>query len=210
MTCPSSLSPSSGANSKFLNEYLFPFDYLLIPEVGLEPTRPCGQRILNPSRLAIPPLRLVYGRLRHGSLIFQQRSPCRSGTSARVFFMDIYVFEDSKVLALGPLIAARPACDITIGISTLHEMLSELGNGQATFATTPAAIYRRACRYTRTPHWECYADSKYTFQNHSDHVLFVNARLVPNRSSLVALQNLVGCKPPWENIRRHYNSCRTP
>ena len=28
----------------------------LVPEVGLEPTRPYGQRILNPSRLPIPPL----------------------------------------------------------------------------------------------------------------------------------------------------------
>ena len=28
-----------------------------MPEVGLEPTRPCGQGILSPSRLPIPPLR---------------------------------------------------------------------------------------------------------------------------------------------------------
>ena len=34
--------------------------------------------------------------------------------------MDIYVFEDSEVLSLGPLVAARPACDITIGTSTLY------------------------------------------------------------------------------------------
>ena len=30
-----------------------------VPEVGLEPTRPCGHWILNPARLPIPPLRLV-------------------------------------------------------------------------------------------------------------------------------------------------------
>ena len=29
----------------------------LVPEVGLEPTQPCGHRILNPARLPIPPLR---------------------------------------------------------------------------------------------------------------------------------------------------------
>ena len=29
----------------------------LLPEVGLEPTRPCGHGILNPARLPIPPLR---------------------------------------------------------------------------------------------------------------------------------------------------------
>jgi hypothetical protein len=30
-----------------------------VPEVGLEPTQPCGHRILNPTRLPIPPLRHV-------------------------------------------------------------------------------------------------------------------------------------------------------
>ena len=104
--------------------------------------------------------------------------------------MDIYVFEDSEVLALGPLIAARPACDITIGISTLHEMLSELGAVRR-LLRPHLQQYIEELADTRSPHWECYADSKYTFQKDSDHVLFVNARLVPNRSSLVALQNLV-------------------
>lgn len=28
---------------------------LVVPGEGLEPSRPCGQRILNPSRLPIPP-----------------------------------------------------------------------------------------------------------------------------------------------------------
>ena len=31
----------------------------VVPEVGLEPTRPEGQRILNPPRMPIPPLRLM-------------------------------------------------------------------------------------------------------------------------------------------------------
>ena len=35
------------ANPKFSSE---------VPEVGLEPTRPCGHWILNPARLPIPPL----------------------------------------------------------------------------------------------------------------------------------------------------------
>ena len=43
---------------------LGPFDlspYLQrVPEVGLEPTRPCGHWILNPARLPIPPLRFGY------------------------------------------------------------------------------------------------------------------------------------------------------
>ncbi len=28
---------------------------IMVPGVGLEPTRPCGQRILSPLRLPIPP-----------------------------------------------------------------------------------------------------------------------------------------------------------
>ncbi len=38
---------------------------LFVPEVGLEPTRCCQQRILNPSRLPIPPLRQHSIRGRH-------------------------------------------------------------------------------------------------------------------------------------------------
>ena len=32
----------------------------LVPEVGVEPTRPFGQRILSPLRLPIPPLGHLY------------------------------------------------------------------------------------------------------------------------------------------------------
>ena len=31
--------------------------HMLVPEVGIEPTRPEGHRILSPARLPIPPLR---------------------------------------------------------------------------------------------------------------------------------------------------------
>ena len=104
--------------------------------------------------------------------------------------MDIFVFEDSEVPALGPLITARPACDITIGIGTLHEMLTQFGNVRR-LLRPHLQQYVEDLAGTRTPHWGYYADPKHTFQNDSDHVLFVNARLIPNRSSLVALQNLV-------------------
>jgi hypothetical protein len=104
--------------------------------------------------------------------------------------MDIFVFEDSEVPALGPLITARPACDITIGIGTLHEMLTQFGNVRR-LLRPHLQQYIEDLAGTRTPHWEYYADPKHTFQNDSDHVLFVNARLIPNRSSLDALQNLV-------------------
>ena len=29
----------------------------LVPEKGVEPSRPCGHRILSPARLPVPPLR---------------------------------------------------------------------------------------------------------------------------------------------------------
>src|SRR5688572_2815811 len=32
----------------------------LVPITGVEPARPCGQRILNPSRLPIPPYRQLW------------------------------------------------------------------------------------------------------------------------------------------------------
>ena len=31
--------------------------FILVPKVGLEPTRPCGHWILSPARLPVPPLR---------------------------------------------------------------------------------------------------------------------------------------------------------
>ena len=49
---------------------------LPIPKVGLEPTLPCGKRILNPSRLPIPPLR----RLNH---YIEQWAPQTLETSKR-------------------------------------------------------------------------------------------------------------------------------
>ncbi len=104
--------------------------------------------------------------------------------------MDIFVFEDSEVPVLGPLITARPACDITIGIDTLHGMLAQFGNVRR-LLRPHLQQYMKDLADARTPYWEYYADPKHTFQNDSDHVLFVNARLIPNRSSLVALQNLV-------------------
>jgi hypothetical protein len=30
----------------------------MVPEEGVEPTRPCGHRILSPARLPVPPLRV--------------------------------------------------------------------------------------------------------------------------------------------------------
>lgn len=35
---------------------------VMVPEVGFEPTLPCGKRILSPSRLPIPPLGHCFGK----------------------------------------------------------------------------------------------------------------------------------------------------
>src|SRR5580704_6051567 len=35
----------------------------LVPEEGVEPTRPCGHRILSPARLPVPPLRACHFKI---------------------------------------------------------------------------------------------------------------------------------------------------
>ena len=65
----------------------------MVPGVGLEPTRPCGQRILSPSRLPIPPPGLVAPilslpsvsipsglKLRSATIWVQDQPHCSRGT----------------------------------------------------------------------------------------------------------------------------------
>src|SRR5436190_17378865 len=47
--------PSTASHSSLPIPALLP-RYRLVAEVGLEPTRPCGHRILSPARLPVPPL----------------------------------------------------------------------------------------------------------------------------------------------------------
>jgi hypothetical protein len=35
----------------------------MVPEEGVEPTRPCGHRILSPARLPVPPLRVGHSKI---------------------------------------------------------------------------------------------------------------------------------------------------
>jgi hypothetical protein len=58
-------------------------DRFLVPEEGVEPTRPCGHRILSPARLPVPPL--GHGdRISHGwsptDITSLHSSPFRSKT----------------------------------------------------------------------------------------------------------------------------------
>jgi len=107
--------------------------------------------------------------------------------------MQSIVFEDAAVAALGPLVAARPASDLTIGTGTLVEALDRFGPVRR----APRAHLRRhlaALGGTRVPLWGGRPDARppaTPASRHGDTVLLVNARLVPDRGALVALRSLV-------------------
>ena len=108
--------------------------------------------------------------------------------------MEVYVYEDSVVHTLGPLITARPACDITIGTSTLYEMLNLLGNVRR-LVRPYLQQYIDGLGSTRIPHWGSVTTPKHSLQKSVEgHVLLVNARLVPSRTNLVTLQELIDRK----------------
>ena len=107
--------------------------------------------------------------------------------------MQSIVFEDAAVAALGPLVTARPASDLTIGTGTLVEALDRFGPVRR----APRAHLRRhlaALGGTRVPLWGGRPDARppaTPASRHGDTVLLVNARLVPDRGALVALRSLV-------------------
>ena len=108
--------------------------------------------------------------------------------------MDVYVYEDSVVPTLGPLITARPACDITIGTITLYEMLTPLGDVRRLLRSY-LQHYVDRLGTDRIPHWGSVATSKRSPQKPVEgHVLFVNARLVPSRTNLSTLKELIDRK----------------
>ena len=73
--------------------------------------------------------------------------------------MDVYVYEDSVVPTLGPLITARPACDITIGTIALYEMLTPLGDVRRLLRSY-LQHYVDRLGTDRIPHWGSVATSK--------------------------------------------------
>ena len=106
--------------------------------------------------------------------------------------MNVVVFEDRAVAQLGVVVAARPACDVTIGSHTLVELLGHLGAVRrvvrphlarhlADLATGRIAIWGGAADAAPGP----------PASRHGEVTLLVNARLVPSRSHLVALRTLV-------------------
>ncbi len=107
--------------------------------------------------------------------------------------MNVLVFEDSRVDRLGVLTAARPACDLLIGASSLHDALAHLGHVQ------------RVVRPHLARHIAGLAGRRITLwggatppvapeppaSSHGATALVVNARVVPSRRNIQSLRNLV-------------------
>ena len=135
--------------------------------------------------------------------------------------MNVIVFEDSAVVQLGVLTAARPACDLTIGATTLFESLCRCGVGLTddpsdsfTGSVPPRCHVHRVLRPhlhrylqslagRRMPLWggNCF-DSTHSNTKivpaefgqglrHGSSVLIVNARVVPSRHNIVTMRSIV-------------------
>jgi glucose-1-phosphate thymidylyltransferase len=104
--------------------------------------------------------------------------------------MKVYVFEDSTVSTLGPLVMARPACDVTIGTETLHEMLTRFGQVHR-IVRPHLQRYLLDLDTVRAPFWGSNKAYDQCCTTNDEHVLFINARLIPNRAHLVAIQKLL-------------------
>ena len=106
--------------------------------------------------------------------------------------MNVVVFEDRAVAQLGVVVAARPACDITIGTHTLVELLGHLGSVRRV-VRPHLARHLAELSAGRIAIWGGAADAcpAPPASRHGALTLLVNARLVPSRSHLVALRALV-------------------
>jgi len=107
--------------------------------------------------------------------------------------MRVIVFEDSRVDRLGVLTAARPACDLMIGASTLHDALAHLGHVQRV-VRPHLAHHIAALAGRRITLWGGATPPATRDQPASTHgatALAVNARVVPSRRNVQALRTLV-------------------
>jgi UDP-N-acetylglucosamine diphosphorylase/glucosamine-1-phosphate N-acetyltransferase len=107
--------------------------------------------------------------------------------------MKTIVFEDDLVERLWPLTAARPACDLIIGCSTLSDLLGHFGPVRR--ALRPhLARYLEAIGGSRVAVWggsSLIPPSQPPVSSHGAVLLLVNARVVPSRENLIALRSLV-------------------
>jgi len=107
--------------------------------------------------------------------------------------MKTIVFEDDVVDRLGPLTAARPACDLTIGCTTLVEALGHFGPVRRSLRLH-LARYLEAVAGSRVALWggsSVIPPSQPPLSSHGATLLLVNARVVPSRDNLLTLRSLV-------------------
>ncbi|NCA10649.1 hypothetical protein EBR56_02380 [bacterium] len=106
--------------------------------------------------------------------------------------MQVFIVEDDAVPRLGVLVAARPACDLTIGATSLHDALGGFGTVQRVLRPHLAA-HLAALAGTRVAFWGAASDppSPPPLSRHGALALLVNARAVPSRDNLLALRSLV-------------------
>ena len=107
--------------------------------------------------------------------------------------MKTIVFEDEAVEQLGLLTAARPACDLTIGTTTLVESLGHFG--PVCRSVRPhLARYLEAVAGSRVAVWggsSAIPPPRPPVSSHGAIALVVNARIVPSRDTLSTLRSLV-------------------
>ena len=107
--------------------------------------------------------------------------------------MNVIVFEDEGVDRLGVVVAARPACDLTIGTRTLHDALGHLGNVRRV-VRPHLARHLAALAGSRIAIWGGVPDAVHAEPAASRHgavTLLVNACAIPSRGTLAALRALV-------------------
>jgi UDP-N-acetylglucosamine diphosphorylase/glucosamine-1-phosphate N-acetyltransferase len=107
--------------------------------------------------------------------------------------MKTIVFEDQKAGHLGPLTTARPACDLTIGCSTLTDLLSHFGPVRRSLRPH-LARYLESVVGERVALWggsSALPPPTPPVSSHGAILLLVNARVVPSRDNLVTLRSLV-------------------
>ena len=107
--------------------------------------------------------------------------------------MQTIIFEDETAGRLGPLTTARPACDLTIGVSTLFESLGHFGPVRRVVRPL-LARYLAAVAGRRVAVWggsSAVPLPSPAVSSHGASLLLVNARVVPSRDNLVILRSLV-------------------
>lgn len=106
--------------------------------------------------------------------------------------MLVLLFEDAAVHRLGLLTACRPACDLTIGATTLHDSLAALGSVERVLRPH-LARYVTALAGRRIALWGGAPDAAppSPTSSHGEVALVVNARVVPGRDTIVSLRSMV-------------------